>query len=133
MKDASKEVLEKWFETFHFMTEFYDIHSQNIYNMDESGFSIGEIEASRVVVNKKVRQKCQAQPGRQEWVTAVETICIDGTAISSLIIFKGKTIPPQWISSTNIPLDWQFDHNQKGWTSNEHGLQWLVRCFEPCT
>src|SRR5205085_691826 len=85
MKDASKEVLEKWFETFRSITEFYDIHPQNIYNMDESGFSIGEIEASRVVVNKKVRQKYQAQPGRQEWVTAVETICIDGTAIPPLI------------------------------------------------
>ena len=40
-----------------------------IHNMDESGFSIGVIKAGRVIVNTKIGQKYQAQPGRQEWVT----------------------------------------------------------------
>jgi hypothetical protein len=133
MKDTSKEVLQGWFDTFKSTMEFYNIEPDNVYNMDESGFSIGEIQASRVIVNTAVRQKYQAQPGRQEWVTAVEAICADGTAIPPLIIFKGESLPPQWISGPNVPHDWRFDHNQKGWTSNEHGLQWLRRCFEPCT
>jgi hypothetical protein len=29
--------------------------------------------------------------------------------------------------------DWLFSCNTKGWTSNEHGLQWLQRVFEPAT
>ena len=62
--------------------------------MDESGFSIGKIEASRVIINSKIRQKYQAQPGRQEWVSVIECISADGTAISPLVILKARTCQP---------------------------------------
>lgn len=34
--------------------------------MDEGGFAIGKIGATRVIINVKLRMKYQAQPGRQE-------------------------------------------------------------------
>ena len=38
------------------------------------GFSIGTGQRSYVVVDATLRKKYQAEPGRQEWVTAVECI-----------------------------------------------------------
>ena len=66
-----------------------DVLLENIYNMDESGFSIGTIKAGRVIVDSKAPNQFQAQPGRHEWVTVVECIC---TSIPPYVIFKGKDL-----------------------------------------
>jgi len=60
--------------------------------MDESGFAIGDIEASQHIINATIHQRFQAKPGRQEWVTAIECICADGSSLPPLIIFKGESI-----------------------------------------
>ena len=132
IKDVSVERLAKWFENLQMILEEYNIEPGNLYNMDESGFAIGEVEASQRIINATIRQKFQAKPGRQEWVTAVECICADGTSILPLIIFKGENLSRQWIPA-DIANDWRFGCNSKGWTSNKHGLQWLRTVFEPST
>src|SRR5271154_2930098 len=97
--------------------------------MDESGFAIGDIEASQRIINATIRQAFQAKPGRQEWITSIECICADEIALPSLIIFKGENLSRQWIPAT-IHNNWRFGCNTKGWTSNVHGLQWLRSVFE---
>lgn len=132
IKDVSEARLTKWFHDLRAVVNEHEIEPHNIYNMDESGFAIGDVEASQRIINAEIRQRFQAKPGRQAWVTAVECICADGSFIPPLIIFKGKKLSRQWIS-TNTPKDWRFGCNTKGWTSNEHGIQWLRGCFEPET
>ena len=129
---ATPEAINKWYDAYLDTVQQYEILPENTYKMDESGFSIGKIGATHVIVNKKVQQKLQAQPGRQEWVSAIECICTDGTAIPPLIIFHGENLSSQWIP-TNMERQWKISCNSKGWTSNNHGLPWLQRCFEPHT
>jgi DDE superfamily endonuclease/Tc5 transposase DNA-binding domain len=124
VQGATHEAINKWFDAYKETIQQYQISPEKEANMDESGFSIGKINATRVIINKTIRQKLQAQPGRQEWVSAVECICGDGTAIPPLIIFKGENLNSQWIPS-NVPLDWKFSCNSKGWTSDMHGIEWL--------
>ena len=48
------EVLQKWFEVYHEEVDLdLDVLLKNVYNMDESGFSIGTIKAGHVIVNIK--------------------------------------------------------------------------------
>ena len=108
------------------------IMMENVYNMDETGFSIGTMENTHVIINSRMRKKYQVQPGRQEWVTVVECICADGTSIPPLTIFKGENFSSGWVPK-DTAYDWCFSNNSKGWTSNIHGLDWLRRCFEPAT
>ena len=68
--------------------------------MDESGFAISDIEASQCIINATIRQKFQAKPGHQEWVTVVECICAYGSFLPPLIIFKGENLSCQWISAS---------------------------------
>lgn len=109
-----------------------DVRYENVYNMDESGFSIGTINARRVIVNTQIGQRYQANPGRQEWVSVVECISMDGSSISPMIMFKGEKLLSNWIPG-GLPRDWVFTCNTRGWTSNEHGLAWLQQVFEPRT
>jgi len=133
IKGTTVEALQNWFNAFEtVVVKNNDVLSENVYNMDESGFSIGTINASRVIVNTQIGQRYQANPGRQEWVSVVECICMDDTSISPMIIFKGENLLSNWIPS-GLTKDWAITCNTKGWTSNEHGLAWLQQVFEPRT
>ena len=95
------------------------------------GFPVGESQSSYVVVDSTLRQKYQAQPGRQEWITAIECICADRSTIPPMIIFKGQSLMSSWIPRT-APRNWYYAHSTKGWTSNDHGIQW-VKLFDSAT
>jgi hypothetical protein len=85
-----------------------------------------------VIVNQATRGNYKSEPGRQEWATVIECISADGVAIPPLIIFKGETLSTTWIPK-NLDSTWRFTNNKKGWTSMEHGEEWLRICFEPVT
>ena len=132
MDGATKEVLSAWFNAYQKVVQEQGIKQENTYNMDESGFSIGTMESTRIILDSTLCTKHQAHPGRQEWVSMVECICADGSILPPLGIFKGKNVLQNWIP--NEVLDnWFFSANIKGWTSNLHGLEWLKRVFEPAT
>ena len=132
LKDPSPERLQRWFDDLEKVLVEFNIKPKNMYNMDESGFAIREKEAGRCIINAEVRQQFQAKPGRQEWVTVVECICADTSVVPPLVIFKAQNLSTEWIPAS-IHGHWRFNCNSKGWTSNEHGLDWLIRCFEPET
>ena len=66
IKDTSPERLAKWFKDLKMMIKEYKIVPENMYNMDESGFSIGEIQPDKCIINAQIRQQFQAKPGCQE-------------------------------------------------------------------
>jgi hypothetical protein len=82
--EVSVGSLEDFFAELKDVMQEFDIRPENIYNMDETGFNIGDFEARNVVVDTSVQSRYQAQPGRQEWVTAVECISADGSSVPPL-------------------------------------------------
>ena len=132
IKEVSPERLQRWFDDLKKVVAECNIKPENMYNMDESGFAIGEKQASRCIINAQIRQQFQAKGGKQEWVSLVECICADGTVVPPLVIFRAENLSRQWIPA-NIHGSWRFGCNTKGWTSNEHGMKWLTQCFEPTT
>ena len=95
IKDVSQERLKQWFEDLQSIITEFNIKVENIYNMDESGFAIGDIEASIRIIDKTIHQKFQAKPGHQEWVTAIKCICANEIFLSPLIIFKEENLSRQ--------------------------------------
>jgi hypothetical protein len=92
MKESTLKAIQEWFDTFERIGREYNIALKDIYNMDKTGFSIGSIQRGKVIINSEIRNQFQANPGRQEWVTAIECIGVDGGAIDPLVIFKGVKI-----------------------------------------
>jgi DDE superfamily endonuclease/Tc5 transposase DNA-binding domain len=132
VKEVTRSAIVEWFEVFIKLIHENEITPENTYNMDETGFPLGTIQKAQVIVDSSIRMKCQSQPGRQEWITAVECVSADGTSIPPLIIFKGATLMNSWIPRDS-PEGWKFSCSSSGWTSNVHGAEWLRRCFEPAT
>jgi hypothetical protein len=110
-----------WFEQCELVIDEFDILKENMYNMDETGFSIGIINDAHVVINKE-KQTCSIMhPSRQEWTTIIECICVDGTALSSFIILKGKMVASSWIPKSILNKKWKMAASESGWTNNEMG------------
>ena len=56
VKGTTPEAISTFFEDLKRVLEEYNISIENIYNMDESGFAIGEIKASKYIIDARIRQ-----------------------------------------------------------------------------
>ena len=63
IKEVTKDALDQWFEELKKTIEEKNIRIEDMYNMDETGFSIGSVQDSRVTVNKALKTRYQAHPG----------------------------------------------------------------------
>lgn len=84
------KVVENLFKLVEVFLVEARIAPENIYGMDESGFVLSDQGTTRVVrgCGKKVQH--EQTSGDQENVTVLATICADGTALKSTIVFKGQ-------------------------------------------
>lgn len=71
VKDISPEWLQQWFDDLKKVIAEYNIKRENKYNMDETGFGIGEKEPGHCIIDANIKERYQAKPGCQEWVTVV--------------------------------------------------------------
>jgi hypothetical protein len=111
---ATFENGRRWFDAVEAMLE-------EQWNMDESGFGIGEEQALRYFVYLDSTQKHRVVGGKQEWVTDIECINAAGEALPPLIIFKGAEMNTRWLNERS-PEGWYFATSKNGWTSNDLGL-----------
>ena len=100
--------------------------------MDESGFGIGEEQATKFLVHLNYTSRQKVIAGKQEWVSDIECINAAGEALAPLLIFAGKSPNTSWISH-DTPSNYYFATSENGWTLNDLGLQWLTKIFEPLT
>jgi hypothetical protein len=103
-----------------------------IFNVDETGFSIGSTRASFALYDRTVPARGKKQPGRQEWITSIECVSASGVTLPPALIFKGGNLNSEWIPD-DIPSDWTFTISNKGWTNDTLGFEWLKTLFEPFT
>jgi len=55
VKETTVDALKVWFNAYNQeVIQNEDVLFENVYNVDESGFSIGTIQASRVIINSTV-------------------------------------------------------------------------------
>jgi hypothetical protein len=132
-KEVTKSAMSEWFEQLESVIDEFDILPENMYNVDETGFSIGTIKSAHVVVNKAEQFQSVIHPGRQEWATIIECISGDGTVVSPFIILKGKNVLQSWIPTSILNEEWKIAANESGWTNNDLGYLWLTEVFEPNT
>ena len=70
------QLVKDWFKRVEKTIEKYGIVSEDIYNMDETGFQMGITSTSKVVCGSETKQSHAKalQPGNREWVTSIVAI-----------------------------------------------------------
>ena len=130
-QNEDPEVIQEWFDKVRQIIIRYGITDADIYNFDETGFSMGLIPTSKVVTRAEYYgRRAVTQPGNREWVTAIECIST-GFALGPYIIFKARVFQKGWFN--HLPKGWRLDKSDNGWTTDEIGRRWLEECFIPQT
>lgn len=96
-KGLTREAVDDWFKILKEQIVENGILPENIYGMDESGFPPSNQGSQRVI--GRAGNKIQHKQGgaNRENVTAVVTICADGSTLRPLVIFKGEYLMKRWI------------------------------------
>ena len=106
---------------------------EDIYNMDETGFQMGVTSTAKVVCGSETRQSHAKalQPGNREWVTAIVAINAAGWSLPPQIIFAAVNHQSLWYH--DLPENYVLSVSKNGWTTDELGIEWLKKVFEPNT
>jgi hypothetical protein len=131
----SYELVNHYFKQLNDLFLKHHYPANAIYNMDESGFSLGSTGNNKVIVSQVTRKelrKFKKIPGRQEWITSIECVGASGVTLPPCLIFKAKYTNSSWLPD-ETPSDWMHATSNSGWTSDTLGLEWLEHCFIPKT
>ncbi|KAF2863366.1 hypothetical protein K470DRAFT_210985, partial [Piedraia hortae CBS 480.64] len=90
-KADSRESYAKYFTLIEQIIRQYKIQAEDIYNMDEKVFMIGNAQKTKAVFTRSQFEKGHlvraGQNGSREWVTVIGSICGDGTSLPPAVIF----------------------------------------------
>jgi hypothetical protein len=100
-----------------------------IYNVDETGFSIGSSRKSVVLLDQLNQRQEKKQPGRQEWITCLVCQCFGGDPASVPNFQRRK--PKFRLDSRRDSSRLEVHYIEKGWTSDLIRFEWLKAHFQP--
>ena len=126
------KIIRPWFELICATIAEYGIDSSNIYNFDETGFAMGLIKSVKVIIGAETTNKeaFVLQPGKREWVTAIEAVNSTRWHLPPYIIFKATHKRVAWFEDDPTV---RFQCSDNGWTTDNITLDWLQKHFIPLT
>jgi hypothetical protein len=78
-KCEDPRVIKTWFKQLEEVRKQWGIQDDDIFNFDETGFSMGLIANTKVVTRASMPGKPHLiQPGNREWVTTIECMNSSG-------------------------------------------------------
>ena len=101
-RSLNPEAVKSWFDLVEKFIIDLGIDPENIYGMDESGFPTAYAGKERVVGGRGTKTQHKQGGADRENITAVVTICADGTSVRPLLIFKGKNIKESWTEGNTV-------------------------------
>jgi hypothetical protein len=101
-RSLNPEAVKSWYDIIEKFIVKLGIKPENIYGMDESGFPTAYGGKDRVVGARGTKTQHKQGGADRENITAVVTICADGSSIRPLLIFKGKNIKESWIAGNDV-------------------------------
>ncbi|SPC60899.1 uncharacterized protein UHOD_11186 [Ustilago sp. UG-2017b] len=89
---SDPSVVEAYFDVLEKTIAKYMILPKNIFNMNKTGFLIGQSQCQYIIVPRENgKNQCfRSQPGNQETITVIECIGAQGTKPPPMVIFWGK-------------------------------------------
>ena len=70
------------------------------------------------------------QDGTHEFVTVIEGVSANGTALKPTIILKAEEFIAKWFQKfRGVPEDILFGRSYNGWTNEEMAMEYLKRNF----
>ncbi|SJX65783.1 related to transposase [Sporisorium reilianum f. sp. reilianum] len=121
IRGTDKDNIRQWFGRLQEVITEYKILSNDIFNMDETGFVFGLSGSQHVIIpGGNPASRFKAQPGNCQNTTVIEAISSGDQVLLPLIIMKGKlhTVSEQRQMEDILSM-WHFSKGLSSWTDNE--------------
>ena len=94
---------------------------------------MGVTSTAKIVCGLETKQSHAKalQPGNREWVTAIICVNAVGWPLPPQIIFAAANHQSLWYH--DLPDKYVISVSKNGWTTDQLGIEWLQKVFEPCT
>jgi hypothetical protein len=126
--------IEGWFAHVDDVVQRFNIHPQDRWNMDEIGYQLSHSQNELVVFNQRTGAPLSLASGSTGWCSVLESISASGDTMKPLVIYRGaapdKPLDRWFPPSAECP-HWRWGFTAKGWTDNEHAIEWLKEVFIP--
>lgn len=117
-------MLTTWYDRFEQYIRVHKLGPKQIYNMDETGYQIGQGKPQRVITKNQTAYTPNG--GLHELlITSIECVAADGWKMSPWFLVKGQYHVENWYRTTSLPPDYTIAPTQTGYTSNVIAIQWL--------
>ena len=118
--------IDKFFDLYTQTKADYNVKDPDVWNMDETGFTMGWANSCKVVAMRGRRRIVKTIPGNREWCSSVDAISMGGTALPPFNIFKGKQFTRDFSDTVRLALpEATTALTDNGWSNTEMGYQWL--------
>jgi hypothetical protein len=115
-----------WFGCYTNVIEAYGIQPQDIYNMDETGFRIGQGRRIDAVYTRYPGNAPSIDSAsKRQLVTSVECISQDGWVLPPLLILPGEVQLRDWYELVDLPDGYILDHSTSGYINSELAYEWI--------
>lgn len=91
--------MDKWFELVKEEIVDAGVEPKDTYGMDETANPRGNLAKERVTGAQGTKTQHQQGGANRENVTAIVTICADGTTLHPTVIFKAKNLYTRWTTN----------------------------------
>jgi hypothetical protein len=108
----------EWFHKLGGEIQALKVGPKNIYNVDETGFQLGQGKSQKVVTEFPDRTKHVPTGSQGELVTGIECIAADGWIMPPMILFAGTVHLENWYrDQTDLPDDYVIATSPTGWNN----------------
>jgi hypothetical protein len=121
----------KWFATIGPRLQELIVLKGNKYNMDDTGIMLRTLGSLKVLVGRDELRNYRDASVNYTMIIAEECICVDGQALSPLIIWLSVTQVSSWTSHTTP--DQRFACSGNRYMNYRIDLEWIQQVFNPLT
>jgi hypothetical protein len=106
--------IKDYFKKLKAVIARYKIRDENIWNMDEKGFTLGLANRAKVVARAGRRPPRTTHDGTRELITVIETCGANRTMLPPMVIFKGTAHYKGWYTEVTQDTEAYFAYSPKG-------------------
>ncbi len=122
------EVIQEWYNGFRRTLAEFGVNWKDIWNFDETGFSIGIGGEQRIVTRKKNRSTrlYHPDPEVRQHISSCESIRTTGEILPPMIILEGSVFLEKWfIASVGLHPDTIVGLNDSGYMNDELSMHYI--------
>jgi hypothetical protein len=101
--NSTREIIQPHFQRVQALIQKFNIQTEDIWNMDETGLAIGLCANGYVVSGQGKRRVYVKTPQNREWVSILEAVSAGGQSIRPLVVFKGANLQSSWFATDEVP------------------------------